>query len=89
VVKRFSEWKRLQNYIIVVCSKCGGYLLAKNEQKTRTCPYCGLKILLRKALKVASAGNAEEASILLRRLKEENAAKKGKLGFKGDFKKSH
>lgn len=79
----------MQNYIIVVCSKCKGYLLAKNGQKTRTCPYCGLRIPLEKVLKVASVGNAEEASILLRRLKEENAAKKGKLGFKDNFKKSH
>ncbi len=63
--------------------------MAKNGQKTRTCPYCGLRISLENALKVASAGNAEEASILLRRLKEENAVKKGKLGFKGNFKKSH
>ena len=79
----------MQNYIIVVCSKCGGYLLAKNLQKTRTCPYCGSRISLENALKVASAGNAEEASILLRRLKEKNAAKKGKLGFKDNFKKGH
>lgn len=79
----------MQNYIIVVCGKCGGYLLAKKGQKTRTCPYCGLRILLGKALKVAAAGSAEEASILLRRLKEEKAVKKGKLGFKGDFKKNH
>lgn len=75
----------MQNYIIVVCGKCGGYLLAKKGQKTRTCPYCGLRILLGKALKVASAGNAEEASILLRRLKEENAVKKGKIRLQGRF----
>ncbi|MEM0007129.1 MAG: DUF1922 domain-containing protein [Candidatus Bathyarchaeia archaeon] len=67
----------MTDYIIVVC-ECGGYLLAKASQKSRTCPHCGSRVLLEKARKVASAEKADEASMILRRLKEKAAAKHGK-----------
>jgi len=60
----------MPSYAIVACGKCGGYLLAKADQKTRTCPYCGSKIFLKKAKKVAFAKTANEASALLQRIKE-------------------
>jgi DNA-directed RNA polymerase subunit RPC12/RpoP len=59
--------------LVVVCHKCGGLLLAKTEQKTRTCPYCGSTVVLQKARKVASAKSASEASAILRKLKSEAA----------------
>lgn len=65
------------SFLIVVCGKCGGLLLAKVEQKTRTCPYCGFKVELYKAKKVASAKNAFEASALLKNLKENISSKRG------------
>ncbi len=68
----------MTNYIIVVCSECEGYLLAKSCQKSRTCPYCGSRVLLEKAKKVASTEKADEASMILRKLKERTAAKSGK-----------
>jgi DNA-directed RNA polymerase subunit RPC12/RpoP len=58
--------------LIIVCTKCGNYLLAKAEQQTRTCPHCNSKITVTKAKKVASANNSYEASDMLRKLK--NAA---------------
>jgi DNA-directed RNA polymerase subunit RPC12/RpoP len=60
--------------LVVVCYKCGGLLLAKTEQKTRTCPYCGSAVVLQKARKVASANSASEASAILRKMKSEAAA---------------
>ncbi len=60
--------------VIVVCSKCGGLLLAKAEQKTRTCPYCGSKVEIEKAKKLASAKNAYEASTILRKLKADSVS---------------
>jgi DNA-directed RNA polymerase subunit RPC12/RpoP len=75
----------LAHYIIVVCSECGSYLLAKNGQKSRTCPYCGSRILLEKAKKVASARDAGEASAILRRFKEKASAKHGKARFRRLF----
>jgi DNA-directed RNA polymerase subunit M/transcription elongation factor TFIIS len=64
------------SFLIVVCGKCGGLLLARAEQKTRTCPYCGFKVDLDRAKKIASAQNANEASVVLRKLKYEAAAKR-------------
>lgn len=63
-------------YLIVVCRKCGGYLLAVEHQKTRTCPYCGSKVFLSISEKVASAETAEKASELLRKYKEKAAGKR-------------
>jgi len=61
------------SFLIVVCSRCGGLLLAKEEHKTRTCPYCSSTVVLYKAKKVASAKNAFEASAILRELKSKPA----------------
>jgi len=55
--------------LVIVCTKCGGLLLAKADQKTKTCPYCGFKINLETAKKIASAKNAYEASTILQNLK--------------------
>jgi DNA-directed RNA polymerase subunit RPC12/RpoP len=65
------------SFVIIVCSRCGGLLAAKAEQKTRTCPYCGFKIVLYKSKHVAVANDAREASMILKRLKR-NAAEKRK-----------
>lgn len=79
----------MTEYLIVVCSKCGGYLLAKGGQRTRTCPYCGVKVILAKARKVAVVNNAETASRLLMKYKAKERAKQGKLDFEDVFKKGH
>jgi DNA-directed RNA polymerase subunit RPC12/RpoP len=59
---------------IIECSQCGRLFIVAEEQKTRTCPYCGARVDTRKAKKVATAKTAFEASELLRDLK-------GKKGF--------
>jgi DNA-directed RNA polymerase subunit RPC12/RpoP len=64
------------SFLIVVCGKCGGFLLARAGQKTRTCPYCGFKVALDKAKKIASAESANEASKILRKLKSDVLAKR-------------
>jgi predicted RNA-binding Zn-ribbon protein involved in translation (DUF1610 family) len=55
--------------LIVVCCSCGGFLLAKADTKTRTCPYCGATVKVDKAKKLGSAPTAQEASKLLKELK--------------------
>jgi DNA-directed RNA polymerase subunit RPC12/RpoP len=55
--------------VIVTCSRCGGLLMAPEGQRTRSCPYCGSRIDLQKAKKVAGANTAFEASEILRELK--------------------
>jgi DNA-directed RNA polymerase subunit RPC12/RpoP len=65
--------------LIVVCSRCGGLLLAKAEQKTRTCPHCNHAVIIEKAKKLAAAQTANEASEILRRLKSEAGAQGKRL----------
>lgn len=43
--------------------------MAAETQKTRTCPYCGSRVQLTKANKIASADNAFQASEMLREMK--------------------
>ena len=69
--KVFGAHDMTQTTLIVVCSRCGGLLLAKADQKTRTCPYCGATVTLEKAKRVASAKDAYEASTILQKLKSE------------------
>jgi DNA-directed RNA polymerase subunit RPC12/RpoP len=66
----------LMSFLIVMCGRCGGFLLARAEQKTRTCPYCGFKVFVDKAKKVSSAKNVYEASEILRRLKRDAIQRK-------------
>jgi DNA-directed RNA polymerase subunit RPC12/RpoP len=65
--------------MIIECSQCSGLLLATKDQKTRSCPYCGAKVNLQKAQRVATAENAFEASAILRKLKEERKRNAPKL----------
>jgi DNA-directed RNA polymerase subunit RPC12/RpoP len=60
---------RMGATLIVACSRCGGLLMAAVDQKTRTCPYCGSRVDVRKAKRIASAENAFAASEMLRELK--------------------
>ena len=55
--------------VVLECGQCGGLLLAARTQKTRCCPYCGAKVDLKKAKRLASAESAMEASEILRQLK--------------------
>jgi DNA-directed RNA polymerase subunit RPC12/RpoP len=75
VEKIFGTGGVMASFLIVACNRCGRFLLAKTGQKTRTCPYCGSKVILDKAKKIASAVNAYEASELLRRLKRNSFQK--------------
>ncbi|MEM3673336.1 MAG: DUF1922 domain-containing protein [Candidatus Bathyarchaeia archaeon] len=61
--------------VIVACNKCGGLLLANTKHKTRACPYCGSKITIEKAERVASAENTQKAFIMLQELKRKRKVK--------------
>jgi DNA-directed RNA polymerase subunit RPC12/RpoP len=64
------------SFLIAMCSKCGGLIVSKAEQKTKICPYCGFKISINEARKIASAQNAYEASEILRKLKSDAIQRK-------------
>jgi len=61
-------------YKIIVCHNCGQLLLAKNTQMTRQCPHCEARINVERARMVASAKTAQEASRLIRTLKQNREA---------------
>jgi len=70
VWKSLSEKKSVMGVTFIInCSCCSGLFLAQEDQKSRTCPYCGSRVELRRANKVASAEDAFEASEILRGLK--------------------
>jgi DNA-directed RNA polymerase subunit RPC12/RpoP len=62
--------------LIIECTSCGNLFLAADSQKTRTCPYCGKRVTVEKAKKVASAENAFKASQLLRNIKNKKGFSK-------------
>ena len=55
--------------LIIECNRCGGLFLASYGQKTRTCPYCGKRVDVRKAKIISSAKSVSESSELLRSIK--------------------
>jgi DNA-directed RNA polymerase subunit RPC12/RpoP len=76
VEKAFCPVKTVAATFVVVCSKCGGFLLAKADQKTRTCPYCGSTVVLERAKKLGSAKTSLEGLTLLQRLKQDAATRR-------------
>ena len=60
-------------YLVIHCYKCGQLLLAKTTQKTRRCPHCEARLVLKKVKKIAHAKSASEASSLIRALKRREA----------------
>jgi DNA-directed RNA polymerase subunit RPC12/RpoP len=71
VEKAFGSAEEMNPTQIVKCTQCQGLMLTTKAQKTKICPYCGARVELSKAQKVASAKNPFEASTLLRKLKSE------------------
>jgi DNA-directed RNA polymerase subunit RPC12/RpoP len=57
-------------HAVIVCYRCGRYILAKMNQKTRQCPYCEARLVLAKTKIIASAKTAREASGLIRAMKD-------------------
>lgn len=70
VWKRFSERVQAKmSHVVFVCHGCGRLLIAKADQKSKQCNYCGSMVDLWRAKKVRSANSAREASLLVREFK--------------------
>jgi acetyl-CoA carboxylase beta subunit len=83
VWKRLSEKAHAMTITLVVeCNNCGGLLLAAINQKTRMCPYCGARVDLQRAKRLAKAQDAFEASEILRKIKSERQSNARKLNLK-------
>lgn len=66
----------MQSYVVIKCPKCKGFLIAETNQKTKICPYCGVRITVNKAEKLAYADNVNEALTILKFLKMKRAEEK-------------
>jgi DNA-directed RNA polymerase subunit RPC12/RpoP len=72
----------LPTMLIIECRRCGGLLLSSKNQKTKTCTYCGIRIMVYKAKKLGSAKNSYEASKTLRKFKtKKRFSKKNNLTY--------
>jgi DNA-directed RNA polymerase subunit M/transcription elongation factor TFIIS len=56
---------------IIECTKCGNLMLITDTQRSRACPYCGIRVEARRAHTLAAAEDAFTASKVLRELKEQ------------------
>ncbi len=69
--KAFGSKTEMATTLIIKCPQCGGLMMAAKGQKTKLCPYCGARVDVLRAQRVASASNAFKASVMLRKLKSE------------------
>jgi DNA-directed RNA polymerase subunit RPC12/RpoP len=61
--------KQRRHYLVLQCSNCKRFLLAASDKRTRTCPYCGKRLVVGDERVVARSENAEEARLVLQELK--------------------
>jgi endogenous inhibitor of DNA gyrase (YacG/DUF329 family) len=76
VEKPFGRQNEMTTTLIVKCPECGGLMMATKGQKTKLCPYCGKRVDMLRAQRVASASNAFKASEMLKKLKSEQGFEK-------------
>jgi DNA-directed RNA polymerase subunit RPC12/RpoP len=61
--------RQKKHYLVLQCSNCRRFLLAASDKRTRTCPYCGKRLVIGEERVVARSENAEEARLVLQELK--------------------
>lgn len=57
--------------MVIQCERCGNLSLAKADQRTRTCPYCGNRPNIQKVKVIASAPTARMGTEILKTLKRD------------------
>ncbi|WP_455363520.1 DUF1922 domain-containing protein [[Eubacterium] cellulosolvens] len=54
-----------KTYLVIACSKCQRFLLARQGTKARLCPYCGTRMNLSKTEVLWTTSDPEEARSIL------------------------
>lgn len=67
--KVFGSLLKMAATVIIKCPKCAGLMLVSTTQKTKLCPYCGTKVIVQKAQKIAAADSSAQAQAILQKLK--------------------
>jgi DNA-directed RNA polymerase subunit RPC12/RpoP len=62
-------------YVVVNCQRCNNLLLGDTRHRTRTCPHCGLRMVLRGRRVLARTESSQEAVAMIQELKKRDAEK--------------
>jgi len=60
-------------YVVVSCQRCNNLLLGDTRYRTRACPHCGLRMVLRGRKALAKTESAQEAVAMIQELKKRDA----------------
>ncbi len=60
-------------YVVVSCQRCNNLLLGDTRYRTRACPHCGLRMVLRGRRALARTESAQEAVAMIQELKKRDA----------------
>jgi DNA-directed RNA polymerase subunit RPC12/RpoP len=60
-------------YVVVSCQRCNNLLLGNTRHKTRACPHCGLKMVLRGRKVLAKTESSQDAVAMIQELKKRDA----------------
>jgi ribosomal protein S27AE len=60
-------------YVVVRCPRCGEYLLANTVNKTRSCPHCGHRSVLRGLRVLGRTESSRDAVAMIQELKRRRA----------------
>ena len=60
-------------YVVVSCQRCNNLLLGNTRHKTRACPPCGLKMVLRGRKVLAKTESSQDAVAMIQELKKRDA----------------
>jgi DNA-directed RNA polymerase subunit RPC12/RpoP len=57
-------------YVVVSCQRCNNLLLGNTRHRTRACPHCGHRMVLRKRRVLARTESPHEAVAMIQELKK-------------------
>ncbi len=60
-------------YVVVRCQRCGNIILGNTRYRTRACPHCGHKTVLRGLKVLGRTDSSQEAVALIQALKKRDA----------------
>ncbi len=66
-------------FLVVICNKCKKSLLAKENHKTRSCPYCGNHIKISNTKVIISTNDVTIAKDILKNYKEKKSRYKNQI----------
>jgi len=55
-----------KHYLVIACTNCKRLLLGTSDKKSRTCPYCGVRVKMENAQVIFESENSKEARVALR-----------------------